>query len=95
MYDVRKLAPEGWNGPAPLTLASGPSYSFHGDFINGWLPEAAEDMLRFKTKNAYDGPVVGPLGTDLANKACAVPKDQEPGKGTSDYLTSLQMMGKR
>lgn len=94
-YDLRKLIPEGWTGPPPLTLASGSSYSFHGDFINGWLPEAATDMLRFKTKNTYDGPVVGPKGTDLTGPACTTPKDKEPTKGTSDYLTSVNLMAKR
>lgn len=52
-------------------------------------------MLRFKTKNTYDGPVVGPKGTDLTGPACTTPKDKEPTKGTSDYVTSVQMMAKR
>lgn len=40
-YDVNSVLPDGWEGDAPLILASGTSFSSHGDFINGWLPEAA------------------------------------------------------
>lgn len=38
-YDVRRMIPQGWKGPAPLKLACGEigdGYCFHGDFINGW-----------------------------------------------------------
>ncbi|EHL01562.1 hypothetical protein M7I_2447 [Glarea lozoyensis 74030] len=44
-YDLRNALPNGWSGAAPLALACGSSYCSHGDFINGWLPEAAENML--------------------------------------------------
>lgn len=40
-YDVNSVLPGGWSGDAPLILSSGTSFSSHGDFINGWLPEAA------------------------------------------------------
>lgn len=40
-YDLRKALPDGWSGEAPFILSSGTSFSSHGDFINGWLPEAA------------------------------------------------------
>lgn len=40
-YDLRDVLPDGWSGEAPFILASGSSFSSHGDFINGWLPEAA------------------------------------------------------
>lgn len=40
-YDVNSVLPDGWAGEAPLVLSSGTSFSAHGDFINGWLPDAA------------------------------------------------------
>lgn len=40
-YDVNSVLPDGWSGDAPLILASGTSFSSHGDFFNGWLPDAA------------------------------------------------------
>lgn len=36
-YDVNSVLPDGWSGDAPFILASGTSFSSHGDFINGWL----------------------------------------------------------
>lgn len=94
-YDLRKIVPGGWNGPAPLILSSGSSYSTHGDFINGWLPEAAENMLLANSKRDF-APVTGPLGGSLGKSACAKPTDKEPTRGTSDYLTSVALIkGKR
>lgn len=46
-YDVNSVLPDGWSGDAPLILASGTSFSSHGDFINGWLPEAATNSEFF------------------------------------------------
>lgn len=46
-YDVNSVLPDGWSGEAPLILASGTSFSSHGDFINGWLPEAATNSMVF------------------------------------------------
>lgn len=93
-YDLRKLIPGGWNGAAPLILSSGPSYSTHGDFINGWLPEAATNMLKANSKREF-ADVKGPLGGGIGKSACAKPVDKEPGKGTSDYKTSLNFLSKR
>ncbi|CAG8952155.1 hypothetical protein HYFRA_00000894 [Hymenoscyphus fraxineus] len=92
-YDLRKTLPNGWSGPPPLELACGPSYCTHGDFINGWLPEAAENMLKANSKRDFQE-VVGPKGGDSPNAICPG-KDADPSNGTSDYATSLKMMAKR
>ncbi|KAG9943464.1 hypothetical protein KCU85_g8624, partial [Aureobasidium melanogenum] len=93
-YDLRKTLPNGWSGPPPLKLASGSSFSMHGDFINGWLPEAAQNMLLANDKREFAG-VDGPLGTYNAGSACGASNahDSDPLHGTSDYLTSVPMMG--
>ncbi|KKY27426.1 putative short-chain dehydrogenase [Diplodia seriata] len=46
-YDLRKILPDGWSGAPPLELSSGPSYSMHGDFINGWFEDAAQNMFDY------------------------------------------------
>ncbi|EPE24378.1 hypothetical protein GLAREA_08230 [Glarea lozoyensis ATCC 20868] len=93
-YDLRNALPNGWSGAAPLALACGSSYCSHGDFINGWLPEAAENMLLANDKREFAA-VTGPNGGDADAAVCKTAKDKEPTKGTSDYLTSVKMMGKR
>jgi hypothetical protein len=93
-YDLRNALPNGWSGAAPLALACGSSYCSHGDFINGWLPEAAENMLLANDKREFAA-VTGPNGGDSDGAVCKTAKDREPTKGTSDYLTSVKMMGKR
>jgi hypothetical protein len=75
-------------------LACGPSYCSHGDFINGWLPEAAENMLNATSKTEF-AEVTGPLGGDADGAVCTNPTDADPDNGTDDYATSLTMMGKR
>ncbi|KAF4962973.1 hypothetical protein FZEAL_10964, partial [Fusarium zealandicum] len=60
-YDLRDVLPEGWSGEAPLELSCGSSFCSHGDFINGWLPEAAENMLLANSKRDLKG-VDGPNG---------------------------------
>ncbi|KAJ3944801.1 uncharacterized protein N0V96_004815 [Colletotrichum fioriniae] len=45
-YDTKKAIPEGWKGgDPPIELACGGSRCFHGDFVNGWLEEAAKTMV--------------------------------------------------
>jgi hypothetical protein len=93
-YDLRKLLPDGWDGEPPLELACGNSYCSHGDFINGWLPEAAEYMLQDPSKREYFQ-IKGPLGAGDEGTACErTAEDSDPEHGTSDYLESLEMMGK-
>ena len=41
-FDTEEALLDDWVGEAPLQLTSGPNYSWHGDSINGWLPEVAE-----------------------------------------------------
>jgi hypothetical protein len=84
-FDHSEALPDGWSGAAPLELASGPSYSWHGDFINGWLPEAAQNMLTAGDKNTF-AEVVGPL-TALPD---CVAEDADPLHGTSDLSRSRQ-----
>lgn len=88
-YAVDEAVPEGWSGEAPFELASGPSYSFHGDFMNAWLPEAAENMLLASEKREFqvvDGP--------LSEQPECTPKDADPSNGTDDYEESLLSLGK-
>ncbi|PNS19644.1 hypothetical protein CAC42_7488 [Sphaceloma murrayae] len=94
-YDLRRALPNGWSGAPPLELACGSSYCWHGDFINGWVPEAAADMLKSNDKRVFRR-VVGPndamvRGKDLCNVADA--EDQDPDRGTGDLARSREMMG--
>lgn len=50
-YDLRSILPDGWSGAPPLKLSCGGSYCMHGDFINGWLPGAAENMVKDAPSN--------------------------------------------
>ncbi|KAG4422032.1 hypothetical protein IFR04_004891 [Cadophora malorum] len=91
-YDLRKIVPGGWSGEAPLKLACGPSYCTHGDFINGWLPESAENMLLANSKRDFAA-VSGPLGEqDNKVKAPCKAQDADPGNGASTYEASLTFM---
>ena len=64
----------------------------HGDFINGWYSDAAENMLQADSdgKQTYKR-VDGEHGTDAKKSECT-PEDADPSNGTSDYETSLKMM---
>lgn len=95
-YDLRTALPDGWSGQPPLELASGPSYSSHGDFINGWLPEAATNMLQATSKTEYAA-VDGPDGAASAGSVCGASNavDADPDHGTSDYATSVALISKR
>lgn len=91
-YDLRKVLPDGWDGVPPFELACGDSYCFHGDFINGWIPEAAENMLKSDSKRDFKG-VDGPLGKHDAGSICTRDaEDADPENGTSDYLESKQVL---
>ncbi|KAL4949283.1 hypothetical protein BDW69DRAFT_174804 [Aspergillus filifer] len=86
-FDHSAVLPEGWSGEAPLFLASGNAYSFHGDFINGWIPEAAENMLLATDKRNFQV-VEGPN----SEMPTCTPTDADPENGTTDYEESLVMM---
>lgn len=91
-YDLRTALPDGWEGPAPLELACGSSYCSHGDFINGWLPEAAENMLLANDKRDFAG-VDGPAGKYNTGSICnTTAVDQDPEHGTSDYEESKSIL---
>ncbi|KAF9870926.1 putative short-chain dehydrogenase [Colletotrichum karsti] len=91
-YDLRSVLPDGWDGPAPLELACGSSYCTHGDFINGWLPEAAENMLKANDKRDFAG-VDGPNGKYNAGTVCkTTAEDADPENGTSDYAESKKIL---
>ncbi|KAL2821191.1 hypothetical protein BJX63DRAFT_418206 [Aspergillus granulosus] len=83
-FDTSEALPNGWSGEAPLQLSSGNSYSFHGDFINGWLPEAAENMMLATDKREFQR-VTGPR----SELPTCTPVDMDPDNGTSDYEESL------
>ncbi|KAM0330604.1 hypothetical protein ACHAQA_003553 [Verticillium albo-atrum] len=95
-YDLRRLLPNGWEGAPPLELACGSSYCTHGDFINGWLPEAAENMLLANDKRDFAG-VDGPNGKYNAGSVCGADnaRDADPENGTSDYEESRKILGLR
>ncbi|KAL4984977.1 hypothetical protein BDW68DRAFT_7401 [Aspergillus falconensis] len=85
--DTSGVLPNGCSGETPLQLASGNSYSFHADFIEGWLPEAAENMMLATDKREFQV-VTGP-GTELPTCTSA---DIDPDNGSSDYEESLLMV---
>lgn len=92
-YDLREILPDGWDGTAPLELSCGSSYCTHGDFINGWLPKAADNMLLANSKREFKG-VDGPNGKYNAGSLCKAEdfKDADPEHGTSDYEKSKQTL---
>ena len=87
-YDVSKALPDGWTGTAPLELASGPGYTFHGDFMNAWDPEAAENMLTQITDKREFQTLTGSFA-ELPN--CEA-KDADPENGTSDWQESIDLL---
>ncbi|KAI9151454.1 hypothetical protein HJFPF1_08656 [Paramyrothecium foliicola] len=93
-YDLRRALPNGWNGEAPLKLACGNAHCSHGDFINGWTEEAAQNMVATTQDKRKFFPVNGALGNSGDKSTCR-PADPEPNLGTSDYAKSVQLMGKR
>ncbi|GAB1200840.1 hypothetical protein APSETT444_010220 [Aspergillus pseudonomiae] len=95
-YDLREILPDGWSGSPPLELACGSSYCSHGDFINGWLPEAAENMVKDAASNDREYfQVTGPNGAGDEGSLCDAEdaQDSDPTHGTSDYWESVKMMG--
>jgi hypothetical protein len=84
------MLPNGWSGIPPLELSCGPSYCSHGDFINGWLPEAAENMLLARSKTEFAG-VDGPDGVYNAGSKCGAgnARDADQENGTSNYVESI------
>ncbi|KAH7347669.1 hypothetical protein B0T11DRAFT_360127 [Plectosphaerella cucumerina] len=92
-FDMRKILPDGWDGAAPLELSCGLSFCFHGDFINGWLPEAAENMLLANSKRDFAG-VDGPAGKYNAGSVCGAEnaEDADPENGTSDLEESRRIL---
>jgi hypothetical protein len=90
-YDVSSIG--SWSGDPPLELACGTSYCMHGDFINGWLPEAAENMVTALTEERHLQAVNGPNGEYRDGTICkTTATDADPDNGTNDYETSLEMM---
>jgi hypothetical protein len=96
LYDTKSVAPEGWSGVAPFQLSCsdtpGDGYCFHGDFINGWFEDAAENMLINGGGGYDDGQFIAGEHGDSAVEASCTAVDRDPEGGTSDYYTSLEMM---
>ncbi|KAF9637442.1 protein of unknown function DUF1996 [Lasiodiplodia theobromae] len=92
-YDLRKILPDGWSGAPPLELASGPSFSMHGDFINGWFEDAAQNMFDNAKDKREFAQVDGEHGDGKSGPTCTA-TDADPNGGTDDYETSLTMMSK-
>lgn len=93
-YDLRKAVPNGWSGTAPVELACGPSWCSHGDFINGWTVEAAQNMVATTKEKQKFSAVNGALGAYNAKPTCKS-ADADPTRGTSDYAKSVAAMSKR
>ncbi|CAO2658630.1 Nn.00g063530.m01.CDS01 [Neocucurbitaria sp. VM-36] len=93
-YDLRKALPNGWSGTAPVKLACGPAWCSHGDFINGWTVEAAQNMIATTKEKQKFSAVNGALGAYNAGPTCTA-TDADPSHGTSDYATSVAAMSKR
>lgn len=93
-YDLRKVLPDGWSGTAPVKLASGNAWSSHGDFINGWTVEAAQNMVATTSSKQTFAAVDGSLGADGSGPTCEA-TDAEPGKGASDYAASIAQKSRR
>lgn len=95
-YDTRAVAPDGWEGGAPFQLSCsdtpGEGACFHGDFINGWFEDAAEDMLVGGGSGRDDGRFISGSHGSSAVKDDCTPADRDPDHGTSDYWVSLEMM---
>ena len=95
-YDTNAMAPNGWEGDAPFQLSCsdtpGAGYCFHGDFINGWYEDAAEDMMVGGGTGRDDGRFISGARGSSPTPASCTPTDQDPENGTSDYWTSLEMM---
>ncbi|KAH0426192.1 hypothetical protein CcaCcLH18_10520 [Colletotrichum camelliae] len=95
-YDTKKAIPDGWKGAPPLELACGSSHCFHGDFINGWLEEAAQTMVTALTEKRKWQAVDGPNGKAKAGSKCKdKATDADPNNGTNDYAESVKLMAKR
>lgn len=94
-YDLRRVLPNGWDGEAPLRQSCGPSvYCSHGDFINGWTPEAAKNMIATTKEKQHFAAVDGERGKAGDKQTCKQ-KDADPTHGTSDYASSVKAMSKR
>ncbi|KAF2127137.1 secreted protein [Dothidotthia symphoricarpi CBS 119687] len=93
-YDLRSVLPDGWSGTAPIKLACGNAYCSHGDFINGWTVEAAQNMLATTKEKMHFSSVDGALGTYNSGPTCKA-TDADPENGTSDFAKSVEMMQKR
>ncbi|KAF5005417.1 hypothetical protein FDECE_8138 [Fusarium decemcellulare] len=93
-YDLRKVLPNGWSGGAPVKLACGPAWCSHGDFINGWTEEAAQNMLATTLEKQKFSEVNGALGGFKDGPTCEA-TDADPSNGTSDYNESVSLMSKR
>ncbi|KAH7138795.1 secreted protein [Dendryphion nanum] len=93
-YDLRKAVPNGWTGTAPVKLACGNAYCSHGDFINGWTEDAAQNMVEATSNKNKFASVDGSLGKNGAKPTCKS-ADADPTNGTSDYEQSVAAMSKR
>ncbi|KZL85699.1 oxidoreductase [Colletotrichum incanum] len=93
-YNLRKVLPNGWSGNSPFKLACGPAWCSHGDFINGWTEESAQNMVSTTyDKRAFFG-VNGALGNFKDYAKCKA-TDADPSHGTGNYAESVAAMNKR
>ncbi|KAM0333328.1 hypothetical protein ACHAQA_001989 [Verticillium albo-atrum] len=93
-YNLRTVLPDGWSGVAPFKLSCGPAWCAHGDFINGWTEESAQNMVATTSDKREFFSVDGALGGYKDYAQCKA-TDADPSNGTSDYAESVAAMSRR
>ncbi|KAL8409892.1 hypothetical protein RB594_008110 [Gaeumannomyces avenae] len=94
-YDLRRVLPNGWDGEAPLRQSCGANvFCSHGDFINGWTPTAAKNMVATTSEKQKFAAVDGDRGKAGQTSTCT-PRDADPKRGTGDYAESVKVMTRR
>ena len=93
-YSLQSIIPQGWSGKAPLDLSSsnntGVAWSSHGDFFNGWDPEAAKNMLS-APGNTFQY-IAGSINNGEPTTSTCTASDADPNQGASDYETAYDLL---
>ncbi|KAM0276048.1 hypothetical protein ACHAQH_007134 [Verticillium albo-atrum] len=88
-YDLRDDWFDFENG-AYLTLSSGGGHTYHGDFINGWEPSMAEQIVR-DTKNYVEvGETIGGEAGVARSAECQTLDEESPSLRDLDWDSMLE-----
>ncbi|CAJ2509784.1 Uu.00g056840.m01.CDS01 [Anthostomella pinea] len=90
-YDLRSVLADGWSGTAPLRLSCGNAFCSHGDFINGWTPTGAQNMVATTSEKEHFLAVNGDRG-NAGDLSTCTQTDADPTHGTSDFAESVALM---